>query len=238
MKKIITSSVSAFIFIFCISLGSSAFLFAGDKPLDGKGMNKPYIKEIEKMKAKKNGIFNLNLDIQTGITISNTKFDLNVVDSSTANLNNNGSKVGPSIGAILSVDFLGFGFTTGVQYSGKGFKSVDGNQTNLGFLNIPLLFNFGFTFTKLIIDGNIGPYFGVLTNNSNDNSAASTYKIKSFDFGITGNIEGAYMINKYLAPLLGLKYEYGGVNNLGNNEKINKTTTQTYFIYTGIKFIL
>ena len=137
------------------------------------------------------------------------------------------------------MDFLGFGFTTGVQYSSKGFKSINGDNTSMGFLNIPLLVNFDFNVgKKVIIDGSFGPYLGVLTNTTNDNSALSPYKIKSFDFGLTGDIQGAYMITTHIGPLLGLKYEYGGVNNLGNNLKINRTTTQTFFIYTGVKLAL
>ncbi len=229
-----TNSLTALILIFCFTLASNA----GDKPLDGKGMNKPFIKEIEKLKAKKDGIFNLSLDLQGGATISTTKFDLNVIDSTTRDLNNNSTKVGPSFGLLFDVNFLGFGFTSGLQYSGKGFTTESGDKANMNFFNIPLLFYFDFQISKVIIDGNLGPYFGLLMSSSDENSPLPPYKIKSFDFGLTADIEGAYMINKYIGPLLGLKYEYGGINNLGNNEKINRTTTQTFFIYTGVKFVL
>ena len=235
MNRIITTTIIT-AFIFCTAFTGK--ISAGDKPLDGKGMNKPFIKEIERLKAKKSGIFNLSLDLQGGATISNTKFDLNVVDSTTQDLNNNSTKVGPSFGLLFDINFLGFGFTSGLQYSGKGFKTTSGDKANMNFLNIPLLFYFDFQISKVIIDGNLGPYFGLLMSSSDQNSPVSPYKIKSFDFGLTADIEGAYMINKYIGPLLGVKYEYGGINNLGNNEKINKTTTQTFFIYTGVKFVL
>jgi hypothetical protein len=64
------------------------------------------------------------------------------------------------------------------------------------------------------------------------------YKVKNFDFGLTGNLQGAYMFQKLLGVLLGFKYEYGGLNNLGNNDAINSIRTSTFFIYSGIKFVL
>ena len=51
MNKIITAAVSVIIFSSCIMY--TGISYGGDKPLDGKGMNKAFIKEIEKMKAKK-----------------------------------------------------------------------------------------------------------------------------------------------------------------------------------------
>jgi hypothetical protein len=145
------------------------------------------------------------------------------------------SKVGPAIGAILSLDFLGFGFTTGFQYSNKGFESTGGTKTNLNYFNIPLLFYFDFNVgEKIRIDGNLGPYFGLLLSDDKD----PRYKVKNFDFGLTGNLQGAYMFNKYMGALLGGKYEYGGLNNLGSNENFKKITTSTITIYTGLKFEL
>lgn len=203
--------------------------FAGDKN------DKPYFKEVEKMRMKKSGIFNLNLDIQIGMNFSKTTFELNRVDSNTSQLQNPKMKIGPSIGAILSVDFLGFGFTTGAQYTSKGYKVDSTNENrNLNYFNIPLLLYFDATVGKVIIDGNIGPYFGLLIS-QDDNTG---YKVKNFDLGLTGNIQGAYMFQKLLGVLLGFKYDYGGLNNLGNNEAISKIKTQTFYVYSGIKFLL
>ena len=105
----------------------------------------------------------------------------------------------------------------------------------MNFFNIPLLFYFEFDISdKVRLEGNIGPYFGVLLSSS-DNPA---YEIKSFDFGLLGNMQFAYMFNSLIGVLLGGKYEYGGINNLGNNENITKITTSTINIYTGLKFDL
>jgi hypothetical protein len=197
--------------------------------------DKPFFKEVEK--SRKKGLFNLNLDIQLGLGISNTSFDLNKYDSTTAYVSDPGTKLGPNIGAILSVDFFGYGFTSGVQYSSKGFETATNKTTALNYFNIPLLFYFDFQLDKVIIDGNVGPYFGLLLS-QNDDSSVVPFKVKNFDLGLTGNIQGAYMFQKHLGALLGVKYEYGGLNNLGKNEAINSIKTSTFFIYSGIKFVL
>jgi hypothetical protein len=219
---------SFFALIIIAFLGSHAF--AGDN-------NRPKLsfKKAEKLLAKKNALVGLDLDIQVGVCISKTNFELNKVDSSTQQLNSTSTKVGPVIGALLSVNFFGIGFTSGLQYSSKGFETTTGEKANLNYLNIPLLFYFDFDITeKVRVEGNLGPYFGVLLS-SEDNP---NYKIKNFDFGLTGNLQFAYMFNKFMGVLLGGKYEYGGLNNLGNNENIKRTTTSTINVYTGLKFEL
>lgn len=211
------------------------FVFIASSGFAGDNKQKPYFKEAERLLKKRNAIFNLDLDIQLGVGIANTNFELNKVDSTTQSLNTTSTKVGPAIGAILSLDFLGFGFTTGFQYSNKGFESTTGDKTNLNYFNIPLLIYFDFNVgDRIRIDGNLGPYFGLLMSQTND----PRYKVKNFDFGLTGNLQGAYMFNKYIGALLGFKYEYGGLNNLGNNENVKKINTSTMNIYTGLKFEL
>ena len=196
---------------------------------------KPYLKDAEKLLKKRNAFFNLDVDIQLGLGIANTNFDLNKTDSATQTLNSTSTKIGPSIGAIVSVDFLGVGFTSGFQYSNKGFESTTGDKTSLNYFNIPLLFYFDFNIgDKIRVDGNLGPYFGLLLSQDNN----PLYKVKNFDFGLTGNLQGAYMFNRYIGVLLGAKYEYGGLNNLGNNENVKKITSSTFNIYSGIKFEL
>lgn len=196
---------------------------------------KPYMKEVKKLLKKRNAIFNLDFDVQLGLGISNANFEVNKVDSANNVLNSTSTKVGPSIGAILAVDFLGFGFTTGMQYSNKGFETTTGDKQNLNYFNIPLLIYFDFNVgQKIRVEGNLGPYFGLLLSETND----PRYKVKNFDLGLTGNLQFAYMFNKYMGVLLGGKYEYGGLNNLGSNENFKKITTSTINIYSGIKFEL
>jgi hypothetical protein len=226
MKKLTLPVILALIFLISGSISQQSF---------AKDKDKPYMKEIEKMRLKKKkGIFNLNLDVQIGASIANTTFELNSTDTSAKNLTTTSSKVGPTAGVNFSVDFLGVGFTSGLQYTSKGFQNSNGNNVNLNYFNIPLLFYFDFQVGRVIIDGNLGPYFGILL--SQDKS--TVYNVKNFDFGLTGDVQGAYMFNDYLGSLLGVKYEYGGLNNLGSNEDIKSIRTSTFFIYTGIKFVL
>lgn len=220
-----------YLILFVLSFAFAATSYSGDGLKD-----KPFLKEVEKMKAAKNKLFNVDIDVQLGLSFSNTNFDLNRVDSSTQNLNNPNSKLGPNFGATVTLDLLGFGFTSGFLYSSKGFETINNETTNLKYFNIPLLIYFDYEIGRVIINGSFGPYFGLLL--SQDNDAAVPFAVKNFDLGLTGDIQGAYMFQEHLGALLGLKYEYGGLNNLCNNEAIKSIRTSTFFVYSGIKFIL
>jgi len=187
-----------------------------------------------KLMKKKNALFNLDVDIQLGLDMASTNIDVQKVDTNTAKLQTTETRLGPTIGAILNVDFLGFGFTTGIQYTSKGYETVGNVATNYNYLNIPLLFYIGFESGKIRIDVNAGPYFGLLISQDETTVLA----VKNFDLGLTGSLSGAYMFNKYMGVLLGCKYEYGGLNNLASNEYIYKVTSSTLFFYSGIKFEL
>jgi hypothetical protein len=208
-----------------------------DSFADERFESKPFLKETEITLAKKKKDISLNLDIQVGLSISNASFELYRFDTTVNYVRNTDAKLGPSIGAILTVDFLGFGFTSGFQYSLKGFKNSAGQKTSLNYFNIPVLFYFSFGLNRFIIDGNAGPYFGLLLSQVDDLKNVP-FKIKNFDFGLTGDIQGAFMFQKNFGILLGFKYEYGGLNNLGDNELIKSSHTSTFFIYTGFKFVI
>lgn len=219
--------------LFLITFASRS-LIAGD---DG-GTSYRLIPKGE-TQIKKGGIFSLNIDLQLGLSISNTKFKFNTNDSNTAKLSGSSSKVGPSIGAVVSINLLGFGFSSGLVYSSKGFQTTSGENFNYHYFNIPLLFYFNFDFGKVLIDGNFGPYFGLLLNQDDfTSSPANPYALKNFDLGLTGNLQGAYMFAKHFGALLGGKFEYGGLNNLVSNQLVSSVSTQTFFIYTGMKFVL
>lgn len=226
----INTLFSKSVFVFTLTAFLASCAFAGDND-----RTKLRYKEAEKLLAKRNALVSLDLDIQVGVSIAKTNFELNNADSSTQELNNTSTKIGPIIGAILSVNFFGVGFTSGLQYSNKGFETSTGEKANLNYFNIPLLFYFDFNVgDKVRVEGNLGPYFGILLS-SDDNP---NYKVKNFDFGLMGSLQMAYMFNKYMGVLLGGKYEYGGLNNLGNNENIKRITTSTINVYTGLKFEL
>lgn len=218
---------SACFIIIVAVLGSVTSLYAGDNyKLKSRDA------EAVKLLAKKNRLVSLDLDLKVGVSISNTKFETYVPNDS---IENTKTKVGPLVGALLSVNFFGFGFTSGVEYSAKGYETTTGEKADLNYFNIPLLFYFDFDIgEKVRVDGNLGPYFGVLLSSTD----SPDFKVKNFDFGLLGNLQLAYMFNKYMGVLLGGKYEYGGLNNLGNNEIVKKITTSTINIYTGLKFEL
>jgi len=218
--------------LICFAVTAS---FAGDpyNRVNSRDM-KPHFKEAEKLLAKRNALFSLDADIKLGVGIASTTFDLNKPDS-TGQLTTTSSKVGPSFGATLSLNFFGFGFTTGFAYGSKGYESGTGQKTNLNYFNIPILLYFDFNVgQKLRVEGNLGPYFGLLMSQD----ANTLYKAKNFDFGLTGELQFAYMFSKYMGVLLGGNYEYGGLNNLSNNDLVKKMTTSTINIYTGLKFEL
>lgn len=206
--------------------------FAGEKRSD-----KPFFKKVEKLRMKRGGLFNLKVDVKAGLSFSSTNFSLNRNDSTTKDLSNPNSTLGPNIGATVTVDFLGYGFSSGLMYSSKGFETVSNQTTSFKYINIPLLFYFDFEISRVIIEGNFGPYFGLLLSQDNDASYVP-FEVKNFDLGLTGDVNGAYMFQKHLGVLLGVKYEYGGLNNLGNNEAVKSIRTSTFFIYSGIKFVI
>ena len=222
------------LFLFLFVSNSSGMLYSGDDHMNflEKESGKIHL-------LKKGGLFSLDLAIKVGVGISKTKFDLNSTSDTLQALNVTNTVPGPSIGADLTFTFLGFGFTTGMMYSKKGFQTTGGNNYNFHYFVIPLLFYFNYDFGKVVIDGNFGPYFGLLLSNTDfTQNNVALYKMKNFDLGLTANIQGAYMFTKILGVLLGYKFEYGGLNNLASNEIINKMTTQTHFIFTGLKVAL
>lgn len=226
MKSSVTRLFFALVLTF--ALINSSLTSAGDN----YNSIKPHFKEAEKLLKKRNALFSLDLDLQIGASFSKTTFEMN---SQNDTLENSKSKAGPLFGATLSLNLLGFGFTSGFQYNSKGFETSTGEKANLNYFNIPLLLYFDFDIgEKIRVDGNLGPYFGLLLNTDD----VKQYAVKNFDFGLTGNLQLAYMFNKFMGVLFGGKYEYGGLNNLGRNEQIKKITTSTFNIYTGLKFEL
>jgi hypothetical protein len=201
--------------------------------------NKEYEKMMKKQESKKRGLgssfFGLNLDVIFGVGISNTEFDLS---KDTSGLGNTQAKTGPMVGVNLNFNLIGFAFSTGFNYSSKGFVA-NNSDVNANYINIPLMFAFNFDVGKVELDIAAGPYVGILI--SHDEQQA--YEMKNFDIGIVGTLQGSYFFNRFMGALLGVKYEHGGLNNLlveknqtGSN--ISAIKTRNWFIYSGVKFVL
>jgi hypothetical protein len=58
---------------------------------------------------------------------------------------------------------------------------------------------------------------------------------KNFDFGLAGTLTGNYLLNPFVSIILGTRFEYGGLNNLGSTQFVDKITTTNYTIFTGIR---
>jgi hypothetical protein len=232
-RGLLFKSMLLFFTICVFDLPANSQDWEGQLRLTPAAKNNSRLNAVEKMLAKKNKIFSFDADIQFGLGISKTNNELNTVDTNTQQLENTKLKYGPSIGAIFDISFFGFGITSGAQYSSKGFKTTSGTSTSLNYMNIPALLYFGFEISKVRIDMNFGPYFGILISQDE----TTYYGLKKLDVGLTGNLSGAYMFSEYAGALLGGKYEYGGLNNLQENTgSVKKTTTSTFYIYSGLKF--
>ena len=219
---------------------SFLFLFVSHDNVfaSGFGNDKPFLRELEIIQQNKGPkLFSFDLDIQVGLGIASSSFNLNKVDSNSKDLNNTGTKVGPSVGATVSLNLLGYGFSTGILYAPKGFQSSSGTNFNLHYFVVPWLIYFDLDFNRVRINGNFGPYVGILLNKDAylSNSNVNVFTPKNVDFGLTANIEGAYYFTKILGALLGVKYEFGGLNNLASTDYIKSLHTSTVFVYTGLK---
>jgi Outer membrane protein beta-barrel domain len=201
--------------------------------------NKEYEKMMKKQESKKRGLgsslFGVNLDVIFGAGFSNTEFDVN---GDTTGLSNATSKAGPMLGVNVNFNFVGFAFSTGFNYSSKGFSSGGPDQVNANYLNIPLMFAFNFDLGKVEMDIAAGPYVGILLSQEQ----SQYYTLKNIDLGITGNVQGSYFFNRFIGALIGVKYEHGGLNDMIDSQELNNYTSsvksRNWYIYSGIKFVL
>ena len=214
--------------------------FSGNILASGNGNDKPFFKDVENSRLNPGPrLFSFDLDLQVGLGIASSSFNLNKVDSNSKGLNNTGTKVGPSIGATVSLNLLGYGFSTGVLYTPKGFQTTSGTNFNLHYFVVPWLIYFNIDLNRIKINGNFGPYVGILLNkDAYLSNNVNLFAPKNVDVGLSANVEGAYFFTKILGALLGVKYEYGGLNNLASTEYINSLHTSTIFVYTGLKIAI
>ena len=242
-------TISLFVLlILSFALFNAESIFAQEKIEIGKSSPCSDISKFNSLKKeessfnKTSSLFSFDLDIQVGLGIASSNINLNKTDSNTKSLENTSSKVGPSIGATVSLNLLGYGFSTGILYTPKGFQTTSGSNFNLHYFVVPWLLYFDIDLNRVRISGNFGPYVGILLNNdsyiSPVNANVNLFTPKNVDFGLSANIQGVYYFTKILGALLGVKYEYGGLNNLASTEYIKTMHTSTVFVYTGLKISL
>jgi len=153
------------------------------------------------------------------------------------------SKGGVILGALLNVNLFGLlNFSTGLDFTKKNFgitlpkydinfpgDSITQTLTN-NYINIPLNINYsGMVSDKVGISFSGGPYLGILLNAENALSG-----FKNFDLGLNGVLTSKYYLNPFVAVILGVKGQYGGLNNLLSAGSVSKLNTFNYGGFTGL----
>lgn len=197
-----------------------------------------YAQALKIQKKIAGSLLGLSLDFQLGYNSTSA----NVNAASDNQQVTTTSKGGFAFGALLNVNLLGFGFSTGLDFTKKNFgiqipyynttSSVDSISTNLSnsYMNIPLNLNFGGMISEDIgVSFSGGPYFGILLNPEN---AVSGFK--DFDFGLNGILTGRYYLNPFMAIILGTQGQYGGLNNLLSSSSVETLHTFNWGLFTGL----
>lgn len=199
--------------------------------------------ELEKLfYAEKTGKkpIDFYIDLQLGYGSTNANID----SKNTATTYNTNSNGGFNVGGVFHLSIADvWSFSSGLDFFNKKFE-VTTNDTTVAaanrvqevsnqYLNIPLYFNVGgmvsdkvgFTFMG-------GPYLGLLL--STDENQGLGYK--DFDLGLAGTLTGNYVIAPLVSVILGTKFQYGGLNNLGSTENVESIHTTNFTIFSGVRF--
>ena len=196
-----------------------------------------FISDSYRLKKKKHlllnskllfGFGNTNLNISSKQEIGDYKID---------------SKGGITGGFMIETSF--FDLELGFMYYGKNFHlTVPNSLKQYGYdtnsydvKNKYLTFILNYDLLSLDVNKifyltfGFGPYFGFLLS-SNENSGLG---IKKFDLGIDGRITASLDISKRFAPLIGLIYQYGGLNNMTAANYVNKTYSNNLSFFGGLE---
>lgn len=194
-------------------------------------------KKVYEIKTNQKSPFQFYVDLQLGYGVTNANISR---QSGTTGSYNTDSKGGINGGALFFVNLADlWSFSTGLDFVDKSFE-VDTSSTSTAqteevsnrYMNIPLNINIGGMISDNVgITFNGGPYLGILL--STPENAGLGYK--NFDFGLTGTLTGSYMVAPLVSVLLGTKFQYGGLNNLGSTDKVESISTTNYTIFTGLR---
>ena len=249
MKKLLYTLLLVIFFSLTFNMSLNADGRFGDDPkfqsytINKDILDKDYKLALKEHQVRTGKIIDFYIDFQLGFGGTSANID----QKSNTGAFDTKSKVGFTTGALVYFNlFESVNFATGLTYVGKNFEvvppidtasSLAGLDTTVSdiannYLNIPLYFNFGGMITEDIgITFNGGPYLGILI--STDDKAGLGYK--NFDFGLAGTLTGNYLLNPFVSIILGTRFEYGGLNNLGSTQFVDKITTTNYTIFTGIR---
>lgn len=256
MKKVITLLL---ILSFIFSLQIVKADGDPDKPLLNKYKKTDLLskKEVDYIKAKREfdilsgaKIVDFYADFQLGVsgTSANVSSAPGVGDYSTK------SKLGYKTGVAFYLSLFDmFSFSTGISFNGKSFELTNPNYRPpvadssfkpgsslylvANYLNVPLNFHVGGMVTENVgFDFNGGPYLGILMSSPNNVSNGSGFK--NFDLGLNGTLTGSYVIQYPLKAILGVDFQYGGLNNLGKTALVDRISTINYSLFSGLRIAL
>ncbi len=236
-----------------LSYGTN-LLFAGDPD---NIATKPEIKIVKKDRLMKD--YEIKKDeflVRTGQKLIDIYIDLQLGVGSTSGTVGNAlgtgtyktdSKIGVKTGGVISIAIKDlFSFTTGLELNGKQFSftppvtDTAANNVFKGaenilsgtYMNIPLYINVGGMISEdvgLTFYG--GPYLGFRVNTT----TLSETGFKDVDLGLSGTLTGNYVVAYPLSLLLGVNFQFGGLNNLGGSKFIDNITTQNFTVFTGAR---
>ena len=253
MKKVVTQFL-IIAFIFSLQIVKAD----GDpsKPLlkkDSK-INLLSKKDLDYKKAKKefdfvsgNKAVDFYVDFQLGVGGTSTS----VTSASGVGDYTAKSKLGYKTGALFYVSLFDmFSFSSGLSFNGKSFELTNPNVKPLttdssfkpgsslyvvaNYLDIPLNIHFGgMVAEKIGLDFNGGPYLGIRMSVPDNVSNGSGFK--NFDLGLNGTLTGSYVFAYPLSAILGVDFQYGGLNNLGKTATVDRISMFNYTMFTGLR---
>ncbi|MBK8552879.1 MAG: hypothetical protein IPL53_18175 [Ignavibacteria bacterium] len=212
--------------------------FKSDKNYSQEIKTRDYNEALKKHKKIAGSLLGLSLDFQLGYNTTSANVD------ETSNLQpvTTTSKGGFAFGALLNVNLLGLGFSTGLDFTKKNFgieipyydttTTIDSVSSDISnsYMNIPLNVSFGGMVSEDIgVSFSGGPYLGFLLNPPNELSG-----YKDFDFGLNGILTGRYFLNPFMAVILGMQGQYGGLNNLLSTSSVETLNTFNWGLFTGL----
>lgn len=249
MKNLFTPVLAI---LLLITISSNAFSGDGDKIK----LNERVSSDVDLMKERFEKDYEIHKtvsEVRTGAKLIDFYIDLQLgYGSTSANIDsknpsaayNTSSAGGFNVGGLFYLNIAdAFSFSSGLDFLNKKFE-VSNIDTSLAppgtveeistqALNIPINFNIGGMITdKFGLTFNGGPYLGVIL--SADEKAGLGYK--DFDLGLNGTLTGNYMVAPLISVLLGTKFQYGGLNNLGSTDNVESIHTTNFTVFSGVRF--
>ena len=245
---------SSILFSIVILLAVSTTAFSGDG--DKIKLNDRISSEVDLMKERFDKDYDIEKtvnEVRSGKKLIDFYIDLQLgYGSTSANIDsknssaayNTSSAGGFNVGGLFYLNIAdAFSFSSGLDFLNKKFEvsnidtaiappgSVEEISTQA--LNIPINFNIGGMITdKFGLTFNGGPYLGIVL--SADDKAGLGYK--DFDLGLNGTLTGNYMVAPLISVLLGTKFQYGGLNNLGSTDNVESIHTTNFTVFSGVRF--